>query len=315
MRKFLVTVCIGFLLPTCSLQAQKKLIPAPKDSLSRQEAIDDNGSVDVITEDRMNKGLVTNSLSALSGQSAGVNIATGENRIAQLSSVRVRGTTSLTGGNDPLVIIDGVYSDLSTLSTIYPADIASFTILKNAAETSKYGSRGASGVIQVTTKKGSGEQFHISYDGNIGFESKYKTIDMLDRNGYINTATARGLFYNDGGYNTDFQDVVTRTGYVQNHHIAFSGGGEKSSYRASVGVMDHKTVVRVNSYRNFVAKFDLNQKAFDDNLTVDFGTFAEKRVPLRRMEALLQRLHAEPDLPGGARRRGQLEQEHHRLAD
>ena len=139
MRKFLVTVCIGFLLPTCSLQAQKKLIPAPKDSLSRQEAIDDNGSVDVITEDRMNKGLVTNSLSALSGQSAGVNIATGENRIAQLSSVRVRGTTSLTGGNDPLGIIDGVYSDLSALSTIYPADIARFTILKNAAETYKYG--------------------------------------------------------------------------------------------------------------------------------------------------------------------------------
>ncbi len=302
MRKFLVTVCIGFLLPTCSLQAQKKLIPAPKDSLSRQEAIDDNGSVDVITEDRMNKGLVTNSLSALSGQSAGVNIATGENRIAQLSSVRVRGTTSLTGGNDPLVIIDGVYSDLSTLSTIYPADIASFTILKNAAETSKYGSRGASGVIQVTTKKGSGEQFHISYDGNIGFESKYKTIDMLDRNGYINTATARGLFYNDGGYNTDFQDVVTRTGYVQNHHIAFSGGGEKSSYRASVGVMDHKTVVRVNSYRNFVAKFDLNQKAFDDNLTVDFGTFGssqKNKYPFDEWKLFYSACTQNPTFPAG----------------
>ena len=73
------------------------------------------GPIDIITERQMNKGLVTNSLNALSGQAAGVNISSGENRMAQLNSVRVRGTTSLTGGNDPLVIIDGVYSDLATL--------------------------------------------------------------------------------------------------------------------------------------------------------------------------------------------------------
>lgn len=112
-----------------------------------------NGSVDVIDERRMNKGLVVNSLDALNGQAAGVNISSGDDRRAMLSSVRVRGTTSLTGGNDPLVIIDGVYSDLSTPNSLYPADIESFNILKNAAETAPYGSRGASGVIQVVTKK------------------------------------------------------------------------------------------------------------------------------------------------------------------
>ena len=95
------------------------------------------GPIDIITERQMNKGLVTNSLNALSGQAAGVNISSGENRMAQLNSVRVRGTTSLTGGNDPLVIIDGVYSDLATLSTVYPADIERFAILKNATETAK----------------------------------------------------------------------------------------------------------------------------------------------------------------------------------
>ena len=94
-----------------------------------------------------------------------------------MSAVRVRGTTSLTGGNDPLVIIDGVASDLSTLSTVYPADIESFTVLKDPAETSQYGSRGASGVIQVATKRGKGGKFHISYDGNFGFESVYKKLD------------------------------------------------------------------------------------------------------------------------------------------
>ena len=121
------------------------------------------GSADVITRDRMNKGLVGTPLEALSGQAAGVNItSSGADRMAMLSSVRVRGTTSLTGGNDPLVIIDGVYSDLSALNSIFPADIESFAILKNAAETAPYGSRGASGVIQVTTKKGAGNHFHIS---------------------------------------------------------------------------------------------------------------------------------------------------------
>lgn len=166
-----------------------KHIPSEIDSLEIIRLIPERkqGSADIVTEDRMNKGLVINSLNALSGQAAGVNVTSGEkpNGTVEQCVMRVRGTTSLTGGNDPLVIIDGVYSDLSTLSSIYPADIESFTILKNAAETAKYGSRGASGAIQVTTKKGHGSMFHISYDGNIGFESKYKTIDMLQRNGYI----------------------------------------------------------------------------------------------------------------------------------
>ena len=232
------------------------------------------GSKDVVTEDRMNKGLVNNALNALNGQAAGVNIASsGANRMAMLSSVRVRGTTSLTGGNDPLVIIDGVNSDLATLSNVYPADIESFTILKNAAETAQYGSRGASGVIEVKTKHGHAGQFHISYDGNIGFESVYKTVDMLDAQGYVNTAKALGLDYNDGGFDTDFQKELTRTGFVQNHHIAFSGGTDKSNYRASIGLMDHNTVVKINDYNSFVAKFDLSHSAFDDALKVDLGSF------------------------------------------
>ena len=97
------------------------------------------------------------------GQSAGWTSPTnGTDRLAMLNSIRVRGTTSIMGGNDPLVIIDGVTSDIATLSTIYPADIESFTILKNATETAMYGSRGASGVIEIKTKKGTGRGFEIS---------------------------------------------------------------------------------------------------------------------------------------------------------
>ena len=236
------------------------------------------GSADKVTEGRMNKGLVTNSLSALSGQAAGVNVSSGENRMAMLSSVRVRGTTSLTGGNDPLVIIDGVSADLATLSSIYPADIESFTILKNAAETAQYGSRGASGVIEVTTKKGKSGQFHISYDGSLGAEDVYKNMKMLRRDGYLNTAAQLGLYSIDGGYDTDFTNAITRTGFVQNHHMAFSGGSDESNYRASIGVMDHNTVIRMNSYKNFVAKLDLTQKAFDNKLVVDMGVFGSSQT-------------------------------------
>lgn len=91
----------------------------------------------------MKKGLILNTLDVLNGQAAGVQVQTGANQEAALSAVRVRGTTSLTGGNDPLVIIDGVHCDIIALSSIYPLDIESFTILKDASETAQYGSRGA----------------------------------------------------------------------------------------------------------------------------------------------------------------------------
>ena len=220
------------------------------------------------------RGLVFNPLDALNGKLAGVNVSRGgDQKQAMLTSVRVRGTTSLTGGNDPLVVIDGVSSDLATLSTIFPSDILSFNVLKNASETAQYGSRGASGVILVTTAKGALGKFRISYDGNIGFETVYKNLKMLGGRDYVATANALGLSVNDGGEDNDFPRDITRTGFVQNHHLAFSGGTDQSNYRASMSVMQHLMVVKTNGYRNFTAKFDLMQKAFDNWLTINFGLF------------------------------------------
>lgn len=229
------------------------------------------GAVDQVTEERMNKGLITSSLDALSGQAAGVQVSPSGNQEAMISAVRVRGTTSLTGGNDPLVIIDGVAADLAILSTIYPADIESFTILKDASETAQYGSRGAAGVIEVATKRGKGQHFHISYDGSIGFESVYKRMKMLDANEFRETARKYEFPIIDKGFNTDFGKAIECTGFVQNHHIAFGGGTEKANYRASVGYMRHKTVIKTQDYRNIIAKLDITQTAFDDHLTVDLG--------------------------------------------
>ena len=260
------------------------------------------GAVEKVTGERINKGLVTSSIDALNGQAAGVQVTTGGNQEAMVSAVRVRGTTSLTGGNDPLVIIDGVTSDLATLSTIYPADIESFTILKDASETAQYGSRGASGVIQVATKKGRQSQFHISFDGTIGFEDIYKHINMLNAAQFRQAATKLGLDYIDMGANTNFSKTIERTGFVQNHHIAFGGGSETANYRASVGVMEHKTVMKTNNYRTYIAKLDISQQAFENRLTVDLGLFGslQKNNYLPFQQKLLFSSHTfNPTFPDG----------------
>lgn len=266
-----VSLCLVIMFFICSAQ---KIDAQVQNIREKQDTISTTKSLEHIRPENIKKGPLNNALDVLSGQSAGVNVTTnGTDRLAMLNSIRVRGTTSIMGGNDPLVIIDGVTSDIATLSTIYPADIESFTILKNATETAMYGSRGASGVIEIKTKKGTGRGFEISYDGNYGFESMYKHLQMLNGPEYIATAEALGLDYNNGGYNTNFHDVITRTGLIHQHHLAFSGGSENSNYRASFGFMDHNTIVKVNDYRNLVVKLDATQKAFDGRLVGDFGVY------------------------------------------
>lgn len=260
------TACVALTLSIIGLTAKAQVaqLRLPTDTLS----------IDHIDQSRVRKGVVNSALDVLSGQAAGVSVTSnGLDRMAMLSSVRVRGTTSIMGGNDPLVIIDGVTSDIATLATIYPADIESFNILKNAAETSMYGSRGASGVIEVKTKKGTGGGFQISYEGNYGVEAMYKHLEMLSAAEYLATGVAQGVYVNNGGADTDFYDEITRAAFVQNHYLAFSGGTEQSNYRASFGYMDHNTIIRDKDYNNLVAKIDVTQKAFDDRLVGEFGVF------------------------------------------
>ena len=130
-----------------------------------------SGSVEKITETQMNKDQITNPLEAIRGRVPGLTIQRGTNGPAALDAVRLRGTTSLTSGNDPLIIVDGVFGDLSMLTSIYPTDIESFTILKDASETAQYGSRGASGVIEITTKKGMSGKTQVSYNGIFGIST------------------------------------------------------------------------------------------------------------------------------------------------
>ena len=237
-----------------------------------------SGAVQKVSQKDMNTGIIANPLDALKGKVAGVNIQkTGGDPTAG-SSIRIRGTTSLTGGNDPLVVIDGVFGDLGLLNAISPSDIESFTILKDASETAQYGSRGASGVIVVTTQKGKAGTRVLNYDGSFGVESVFKKLNMLSGDQY-RTAVENGGYVNalDGGANTNFMDEMLRTGYTQNHRVSFGGGTAESNFRASVGVIDQTGIIRNNSMRNYTAKFDGAQLLFNNALKLEMGVFGSKK--------------------------------------
>ena len=221
-----------------------------------------SGAVQKVGREEMNAGVVVNPLSAIKGKVAGVNIQKTGGDPTAAPAIRVRGTTSLTGGNDPLVIIDGVFGDLNMLNAISPADIENFTVLKDASETAQYGSRGASGVIVVTTIKGKNGVKSLSYDGSFGIETVYKNLEMLDANQYRAAAQNLGIDILDKGYNTNFIKEMQQTGYTQNHRLSFSNGNDDSNYRASIGVIDQKGIIKNNTMRNYTAKIDAMQNMF-----------------------------------------------------
>ena len=228
---------------------------------------------DTLRVETSKRGYLSNALDVLSGQAAGVTVGSNTNPEAMLSSVRVRGNHSLTGGNEPLVIIDEMSSDLRTLATIFPGDIESFTILKDAAQTAQYGARGAAGVIEVRTRRGSMGKFSVSYAGDAGFAHADKFLPMLSADEYRTVTAARGLHIADGGADTDWQRAILRNGFVQNHHVALGGGTEMSYYRGSVSFSQNNSIVQEIGTRNFTAKLDVTQHALNKRLTFDLGLF------------------------------------------
>lgn len=232
-----------------------------------------SGAVDKITEPDMNKSPVLTPLDAIRERIAGVIITPANNGPAVLSSVRIRGTTSLTGGNDPLIIVDGVFGNINTLNSIFPADIESFTILKDASETAQYGSRGASGVIEIATKKGTNQPLTVTYYRSMGIEHVAHNLNMLSGNEYRLLARKQGVEFIDLGNNTNFIREMTHPGLVHNHHLAVGSGTSNSNYRVSLGWTDREGVVRNNHSRNFTLKADIRQTALEGRLAVDFGLF------------------------------------------
>lgn len=251
-----------------------------------------SGAVQKIGKEDMNVGVVNNALDAIQGKVAGVNIQTTSSDPTVKPSVRIRGTTSLSGGNDPLVIVDGVMGDLNLMNSLSPNDIESFTILKDASETAQFGSRGAAGVIVVTTTKGKFGTKTLSYDGNFGVQTVANRLHMLSADEFRQAANERGLSFIDDGHNTDFMDEILRTGLTQNHKISFGNGNEDSNYNVSLGVLDQKGLVKTSNSRRFNLKLDATQLYFDNKLKIEAGMFGSRTSN--------NRLHDEPGTFYGA---------------
>lgn len=224
------------------------------------------GSVVNISDKTFNKGVVTSAEQLIAGQVAGLVVTKAGGDPTEGSTMRLRGTTSLLGGNAPLVVIDGVPG--ASMNIVAPQDIESISVLKDASAAAIYGARSANGVIIITTKKGKEGRASVSYDGYFGVEQIANNLDMLSADEWRQYVKENKLDAVDYGGNTAWHKEIFRTGYSQNHNLSLTGGSKETHYRASVNFLDQKGIVLKNDLQRINASFSLEQSALDNKLTV-----------------------------------------------
>tara|TARA_R110000751_G_scaffold196032_2_gene301357 strand:- start:1270 stop:4314 length:3045 start_codon:yes stop_codon:yes gene_type:complete len=230
---------------------------------------DITGAVSSVSEKDLNQGAITNPLQQLTGKAAGVNITQTGSEPGSSPSVRIRGITSLIGGNDPLVVVDGIQGNMDLLNQVPPSEIASIDILKDASATAIYGSRGAPGVIIVTTKKNRAGTSSLEYTSTASIDFIPKQLDMLNAEEWWEQARNNSVpASTNHGANTDWFNILTRTGYTQNHTISFGGGTHNFNYRASASAILQEGIVINSSNKKFIGRITATQKALDDHLTL-----------------------------------------------
>ena len=254
-----------------------------------QRKSDITGSVSSVDTKTIQQIPVARADDALQGQVAGVRIQRSDASPNARIQIRVRGASSINGGNDPLVIVDGVQG--MNLADIHPNDITSIEVLKDASATAIYGSRGASGVILVTTKKGKSGTPYITYNAYGSIAQIRKKLDLLNAAEYarVNNAnrTARNLpapftakeikaFEQNGG--TDWQDEIFRKGYSHNHHLTVSGGNENTSYSIAGDYVKTRGIVKGSSFEKFALRPNFSANFFSDKLRLSLNTFMSRAM-------------------------------------
>ncbi|MBE8725430.1 SusC/RagA family TonB-linked outer membrane protein [Flavobacterium hungaricum] len=207
----------------------------------------------------------------LQGRVAGVSVAATSGQPGSASKVRIRGiTTFREGGNDPLWVVDGIAVDAGAIGFINQSDIESVEVLKDAASAAIYGTRAATGVILVTTKKGKSGKISVNYTGFAGISGPAKRLNLLNSQEYATAMNEKSV--NDGGAikytptqisamgkGTDWQDAIFNdSAFRYTHELSFSGGGEKSTFYASFGVQDQEGIVTTDISNYTKKNFRLN---------------------------------------------------------
>ncbi len=227
---------------------------------------DKTGAVVQVKSDELNQGVLTDPIQAIQGKVAGVVITKQGGDPNAGFSVKIRGSSGLVSGTDPLYVVDGVPG--VDPSTIAPEDIESFNILKDASSTAIYGSRGANGVVIITTKKGRKNTQRLEINSYVSMDNVARRLDLLTADDIRNYVKEHNLNFIDGGANIDWQDAIYRTGMSQSHNIALSGGDNHMSYRASVTHSDFDGVIKGSSKRRDIGRINLRQELLNEHLII-----------------------------------------------
>lgn len=236
---------------------------------------DVTGSVANIGAKEFNQGPITNPVQQIAGKVSGVVITQPSGDPNQNISIRLRGQTSLTGNQAPLIVVDGVQlPDPNQISSISPADIVTYDILKDASATAVYGARGANGVILITTKKGAAGKAVVDYTGIVGFDKNAKKYDLLNAQEFVE---ANGTTDNFAGGptlrngNTDWVDAITRTALTTSHNVGISGGTGGFSYHGAINYLKNDGIVINSGKEMYGLNFNAQQKALNNKLVINLG--------------------------------------------
>ncbi|WP_411032332.1 SusC/RagA family TonB-linked outer membrane protein [Spongiimicrobium sp. 3-5] len=270
---------------------------------------DATGSIASVKAEDFNKGVITSPNELLQGRVSGVQITGASGEPGAGSNIRIRGTTSIRGGNNPLYVIDGIPLDgrdisegtdveglgestaRNPLNFINANDIASIDILKDASATAIYGSRGANGVVIITTKKGKSGDIKLSYNGAVSVSTISNRVNQLSADEFREALVVENLGNaSDLGGNEDAFDDILRTAFTQTHDVSFSGGSEKSTYRVSFGYQNQEGIVKNSGLERTTGSFNLTQNLFysealgQDRVRVDtkliYSSLNDDAVPI-----------------------------------
>ena len=228
----------------------------------RREAV--TGSVANIGGEKLNQVAASNAAEALQGRVAGVLMTQTSSKPGAEMQIRIRGQRSLSASNDPLIVLDGI-PFMGALSDINPADIKSMDILKDASATAIYGSRGANGVIIITTVKGAqGTPAKVTYNGYLSIKTPFKKYPMMDGPTFNKFRQVAGKYQNsldeNENTNTDWQDLYYQTGIGYNHDVSVAGGTNGGSYSFGAGYYHDESVVPTEQYNRITVRGNFDQK-------------------------------------------------------
>ncbi len=253
---------------------------------------DVTGSVKSIKSESFNKGIINSPEQLLQGKVAGVNITASSGEPGARLNINVRGPGGVRTGSTPLFVIDGFALDNSSvggatnpLTFLNPEDIESIDVLKDASATAIYGSRGANGVILISTKKGKKGTSNMSYSGNIGFSKMARPLDVFSADEFRTEVKKIGPNFVDDGGNTDWQKEISRQATTQNHNLTLSGGNEKLKYYGSFGMQKQEGILKNSDLDRYNGRINLNQNFWENRLSVDVNlsasTTKNKRPPIQ----------------------------------